>query len=578
MSNETTVAAFDAAPPRTARRAQPAEATVRPLEAAAVALALLALTVAWQLRAGAYASEFVDDDASHYITGLLAHDFLTGGWRQSPLAFLKDFAAHYPGVGIGHWPPGFYALESVWMLLFSTSRASVLFLSAAMASAMGLIGYVFTTKWLGRSAGLFVALVFVASPIVRRSSAGLMIDVSTGLFCVLAMLAFVRYLDTEKSRFSVLFGVWAAIALMVKGNAGCLALFPPLALLLARRFDLLRKPSFWAAVPVVALLAGPWYVGTYGMVAAGFKFAWGWDYVAAALRENWSYLLEATGPLAAALGLGGLLLAMRGGGARQAERNKAACAAALVLSVWLFQCVVPSGIQDRYLIPLLPPFLMLAAWAMLGLADLALRRGGAGPAARRAMPALGLLAIAVPVLASAPDPMLKPHYGLIGAARAAWSRVTEQNPSVLIVAQAQAEMAAVAELAMRDPARPSLFAVRGSRLLGYRGLPGLSAALRLGGGGDGGDRRIRHSPGPRSRERRGGRVGASRPDPRRDRAIPGSLGARVARRRRPPFRLALPRARQRGAGRRRGEARRPLRTTSVGQVAHRHGPDHAFAA
>jgi hypothetical protein len=65
--------------------------------------------------------------------------------------------------------------------------------------------------------------------------------------------------------------------------------------------------------------------------------------------------------------------------------------------------------------------------------------------------------------------MLKPRYGLIGAASEAWSHTTGQNNSILIAAQGLAEVTAIAELAMRNPARPSLFAVRGSRLLGAGG-------------------------------------------------------------------------------------------------------------
>ncbi|MBV8574084.1 MAG: hypothetical protein JOZ58_03465 [Acetobacteraceae bacterium] len=205
------------------------------------------------------------------------------------------------------------------------------------------------------------------------------------------------------------------------------------------------------------------------MVAAGFKFQWGWHYVGKALAGNGRYLLDGVGPLATAFGLAGLLAAswrpmLRG------ESHLPVCAAAMVLSVWIFQCVVPSGIQDRYLIPLLPPFLMLAGWALLGVADFVLRLGGAGLSARRAMPALGLLAIAIPVLVLAPDPMAKPRNGLTAAAREAWSHVTVRNPSVLVAAQGLAEPAGIAELALRDPARPSLFAVRGSRLLGAGGF------------------------------------------------------------------------------------------------------------
>ena len=74
--------------------------------------------------------------------------------------------------------------------------------------------------------------------------------------------------------------------------------------------------------------------------------------------------------------------------------------------------------------------------------------------------------LAVPWIASVPA---KRQFDLKGAVAQIWLHRIPDNPSVLIVADGGAEGAAVAEIAMSDRARPSMFAVRGSRLLGAGG-------------------------------------------------------------------------------------------------------------
>ena len=59
--------------------------------------------------------------------------------------------------------------------------------------------------------------------------------------------------------------------------------------------------------------------------------------------------------------------------------------------------------------------------------------------------------------------------GFTKAAAQVWQQVDPHNPVALVVAGQIGEESAVAELAMHDPHCPSLFAIRGSRLLGGGG-------------------------------------------------------------------------------------------------------------
>jgi hypothetical protein len=443
-----------------------------PLEFAAVGLLLLMVVVGLQRLAGAYGAEFTDDGASHYISGLLIYNFLQADKLQSPVEYLKYFHSHYPLVGIGHWPPLYYFVEGVWMLVFSTSRTSVLLLSAVVTAATALSCYGFVARRLGRSAAIFVALALILSPIVQTSSSDLMLDMPVTFICLLSMFSYVRYLDTGYARYAAIFGLLAAAGMMVKGNAACLALLPPFAILIGRRFDLLRRPSFWSPALIVALFTGPWYLLTSGLVSDLFLFSWGMDYTLIATVSNAQILLTAVGPVVLSFAVIGFFAVVAAPGERKAAEPWLVCTAALLAAVWTFQSVVPVAIQDRYLAPTLPPLLILAVWGWRSASIWIIERTPAWRSLFRRGQSVGLagiLVLAISFLPHALEIPERPGRGFIEGASTIWANFHGENPSVLIATYPSGEAASVAELAMADPHRPSLFAIRGSRLLGGGG-------------------------------------------------------------------------------------------------------------
>ena len=297
-----------------------------------------------------------------------------------------------------------------------------------------------------------------------------MLDIPIALVSLLAMLAYARYLDARRARDAALFAVLASTGMLIKGNAGCLALLPPFALLIGRRFELLRTPMFWLPVPIVAVLALPWYVATYSLVAAGYRHTWGVAYTTQATIENATALLLSLGPLLLAASIGGAIAVVVAPRGRLVD-SVGICAASLAASVWVFQSLVPAATQDRYLEPMLPPLLILAGTAVRWLADT--MQLHLTPLVPRSAPALAGSVVAIGIIASiapgAAVPTAKLELGFIHAAPEAWRMASRRNPVVLVVAGTGAEGAAVAEIALNDPQRPSLFAIRGSRLLGAGG-------------------------------------------------------------------------------------------------------------
>lgn len=413
------------------------------------------LAIALQIRLGAYHSEFGYDESSHYVSGLLIHDYLASGIPHSPIKFLRDFAGAYPQVGIGHWGPFWYGVEALWMFLFGASRTAMLVFSAVTTAAIAAVMYRMAVKPVGRLLAGFAALAFVSSPVTQVSSATVMLDGAMTLICLLAARSWFRYSRAPNYRDAAIFGLLAAAGLLTKGNAGCLVLVPPLLLLLERNWGLMARASFWLPVAIVLVIAGPWSVMTYQLVSQGFRFGWGWPYTSVAAAENFRILVTAFGPLLLVLVPLGTIPLFRD--KTGDARDLATVSLVLLAAVLLFQCIVPAAIQDRYLEPALPPLLLLA---VLGIHQLTAR------------PVVRLAAVVVVAIAALPWVLKTPvkrQYDLIEASRQIWANRIANNPSVLIVAEGGAEGAAIAELAMQDKARPSLFAVRGSRLLGGGG-------------------------------------------------------------------------------------------------------------
>jgi hypothetical protein len=232
--------------------------------------------------------------------------------------------------------------------------------------------------------------------------------------------------------------------------------------LAGRRWDLPRRWTFWLPLPVVGLLTAPWYLSTFGLVEAGFRFEWGWDFTQNALLANAAILLTGAGPLLLAAGLLGFGVAF----ARHREADPTIiCLAALLAAVCVFQVIVPAAIQDRYMIPALPPLLILAAWILGRPPAWIVPRSPLRPAWHAPIMAVLVFALLPGAARLAP----KQQFGMLEAAARVWTNLPPANQAVLVVGHGEAEVAAVAALAERDPKRPSLFVVRGSRLLGGGG-------------------------------------------------------------------------------------------------------------
>jgi hypothetical protein len=431
----------------------------------ALFLAAVAISVALQWAGGAYGAEFgstYPDEAPHYINGLLFERFLASGLGTSPLAFARDFFLHYPKVSVGHWPPLFYLLEATWMLVAGESKAAALILSAAITAALAaLIGCIAARRH-GVYAGIFASLVFVLLPPIRASTAAVMVDVGIALLDLIAALLYLRYLRRPDWRSAAWFGIAASFAVLTKGNGLALGLLPPFAIAMTRRFELLTRGSFWLPLGIVLVLCGPWTLLTLRLVSDGFVYSPGPTYTALAVRAATHGLLDMVG------GFGLLLAGVGVAGAVRVSATPTTVAyrgvlAALATAVIVFQVTIPADIEDRYLIPAIPPLLLLA---LAGLEDVGSMVGRRWP--RPVQGVTVVLVALVTLIPLIPDMLRVPQKPRLGMAEAAALVVAddggEPSPTVLIAADGRGEGAFVVELARHDPAQRFLVA-RASKLL-----------------------------------------------------------------------------------------------------------------
>jgi hypothetical protein len=329
-------------------------------------------TVGLQHWSGAYQHEYGGhaDEASHFVTALMVHDYLVGGVWTQPMRYADNYYLHYPRVSLGHWPPFFYLVQTAWMLPLGTSRMSLMLLMALITALTSLTLYRYLRGEVGTLIASLMGLLYLAMPLVQRNDTLLMADTLTALLCLWAALCFGRFLETGSRRSAAGFGLLAVLAIMTKGSGLLLVLLPPLGLLLGRRLRLMGRAAFWLPALLVLVLCGPWYWLTRHMARNGLI------YTAPTLEFTIPAVVEFSWTLMKAAGLALFVVAAVGFWQRlvrpalgEGARGKWAACGALLVAAWLFICVVPVSYERRYIIPMLPPFLLFLAAGLHSLGE-----------------------------------------------------------------------------------------------------------------------------------------------------------------------------------------------------------------
>jgi hypothetical protein len=425
---------------------------------------LFLFSLAFQIHSGAWRSDFGGhaDEAAHVVTSLMVRDYLAGGFLEAPhpMRYAEDYYDRFPRVAIGHYPPGFYLFNSMGLLPFRTGGALLLLMNVLSAGA-GLLVFLFGRRLLFHHAeAVTIAALYVALPQTRTYTSLIMADLLLVVLSLMASLALLKFLQSGRARDALFFGVWAAGAILTKGSGVGLALLPPLALLFAGKGGLLFSRALWLAPVPVILFALPWMLFTMGITSEGMQDSGISDWVKLTVPFYGQAMVREVGWAGLAVIAGAAVLSgFRGVFRRSAASDGEAVLWALLLCGLAIPLLVPSGLDNRYLMPVIPSILLLGSAGLRAL--------GRFPMGK--WQPLVIVLFAFIVLAESARPVLKLYTGASETIRLVIGLETAKEKSgdllqLLVVSNAAGEGAIIAAAAL-EPDFPGLQVVRGSKFL-----------------------------------------------------------------------------------------------------------------
>jgi hypothetical protein len=289
---------------------------------------------------------------------------------------------------------------------------------------------------------------------VQWSNRLIMVDTSFTLCCWWAGLAFAHWAKTGTRRAALAAGLLSAAGLLTKVNSMYLFLLPVSFFLLTRRWDLLRKSSFWIIPATVAAVWGPWFLLTRQLTKIGFG-GLVYKHVIQVAADLGLVLLENL-LWFAPLFLLGLVRVLR----RERHNYCLLVCGLLPFSYAIFLLVARVGVEARFLIPILAPLIVLVG---AGLSDLASWLARPWLPAGRLRILLAAVGVAGFVVTVGLHRDVQPVNQVRPVVEFLRGRGAPETVSVLVPCNAEGPF--IAEFAMRDPHRPARLAVRPTKLL-----------------------------------------------------------------------------------------------------------------
>ncbi len=296
------------------------------------------------------------DEAHHAFTGVYFADFLSDLPLTHPVKYTYQYYAHYPALGLIHWPPFFHFVEGMVFLVLGPSvvaaRLTVLLFT--------LFGLYFWFKLVSELRDEWTAAVSTALlallPSLLIYEKAVMLEVPTLALCIAAGYFWIQYLRKGLGRSLYWFAFFASLALLTKQQSIYLATFCLLTVLAERKWRLVLDLHVLRAVGICLLLAGPFYI---------VAFAVHWQTIAIGIFDR---TVQGANPyvyywlqLPSQLGWPLMLLSALGmatswwWGKRESE---------LPMLMWIAACYLTSaliaGKEPRYILYWLPPFVYFA--------------------------------------------------------------------------------------------------------------------------------------------------------------------------------------------------------------------------
>lgn len=418
------------------------------------------------------------DGGSHYVTGLLAYDWLHAERLSNPLQFGTEYFKHYPYIGVLLWPPLFYGLELLAFSLFGPSiQVAMILASAIFAGGALLLGYAVWKSGKSLLVANCVVAAVLTSTLVQEVQRNLLIDGLVAVLSLAATLQFGAYVIKPSWRGAIATGLLAILGFYAKGNALQLGLaFPLVALLLRRPSMLIDRRTLTMALGCL-VITGPWLYVTAGLSAQGFLYSPGISALIELSVENFRTLFFAMPVLAPFACIGALKVIQTYAKpeklAEPAATFNASCFA-LIIGSLCFHAALAVATDQRYMLSALLGAFGLAVSGVTAVAKLITTQ--LKPHDGESRQALIVTAVlVVQIIVGVMTPLSIIPDGAASVAESVFKAMPDTNRSVLILGDHNVETSVGPALAQLDGSRRALangiVVVRGSRAFaggGYR--------------------------------------------------------------------------------------------------------------
>ncbi|MBL8230824.1 MAG: glycosyltransferase family 39 protein [Bryobacterales bacterium] len=219
-----------------------------------ITLALLWYSKAFEVELGGYT-----DESAQVVTSLLIRDYVAQGFPEAPMRYAERYYVHYPRIAFGMWPPLYHTVLAGWLMV-SSDRVWLFLFQATCGSLLAFLLYRMARSELGEGLAIAAAVALCGSWFIRSSVWMMMPDIFLGVVVCLASLSLARFFREGRGADMLLFGLWAGLSLSTKGNAIALAPVPILAMVLLRRWDILRRPVVYGAAGIAGAMGLPWQI------------------------------------------------------------------------------------------------------------------------------------------------------------------------------------------------------------------------------------------------------------------------------------------------------------------------------
>ena len=207
-----------------------------------------------------------NDETRHVMTGLFVQDALRDLPLANPRGYVTQYYLQYPALAIPLYPPLFYLVEGVLMLVAGTSMLvpKVLVLGFLALACGYLYRLVRTTH--DETTAVVATLIFAFSPLVFELSRQVMLEVPTLSFVLVATYHIQRYLDGGLRRDLVLACAGVVAAALTRFSGILLAPFILMLLVSRRQLGVLARKEVLVTIGLALLAVVPFYAVTWATV------------------------------------------------------------------------------------------------------------------------------------------------------------------------------------------------------------------------------------------------------------------------------------------------------------------------